>query len=75
MVIPLVTFPVGAFSEAYGAYMVFVDPVSPLGLKVALSAVIFVNGALGPTMAYPALLKKGLPILGLSKKRTEKKHK
>ncbi|MGK3760071.1 MAG: hypothetical protein ACI8RD_012388, partial [Bacillariaceae sp.] len=46
---------------------------SPFGLKVALSSVLFVNGALGPTMAYPALLKKGLPILGLTKKRRKEK--
>jgi hypothetical protein len=72
MVVPLVTFPIGAFSEAYGAYMVFFDPECPLGLKVALSAVLFVNGVLGPTMAYPALLKKGLPILGLTKKKKKR---
>ena len=34
-------------------------------LKAVLAGMIFVNGVLGPTMAYPALLKKGLPILGL----------
>lgn len=73
MVVPLLTFPIGAFSEAFGAYVVFVAPETPIGLKVALSAVLFVNGALGPTMAYPALLKKGLPILGFRKKRKEKK--
>lgn len=73
MVVPLLTFPIAAFSEAYAAYMVFVDPETPMGLKIALSGVLFVNGALGPTMAYPALLKKGLPILGLGKNRKEKK--
>ena len=72
MVVPLLTFPVGAFSEAYGAYIVFVDSKTPLGLKIALSAVLFVNGVLGPTMAYPALLKKGLPVLGLCRKREKK---
>jgi len=75
MVVPLVTFPIGAFSEAYGSYIVFFDPESPIGLKVALSAVMFVNGVLGPTMAYPALLKKGLPILGLTKRQKEKNNK
>jgi len=73
MVVPLLTFPIGAFSEAYGAYVVFVAPETPIALKVALSGVLFVNGALGPTMAYPALLKKGLPILGLGKKRKARK--
>ena len=72
MVVPLVTFPIGAFCEAYGAYLVFVDPETPLALKVALAAVLFVNGVLGPTMAYPALLKKGLPILGLAKPQKRK---
>ena len=34
--------------------------------------VVFVNGVLGPTMAYPALLKKGLPILtGKADKKKE----
>jgi len=75
MVVPIVTFPIGAFSEAYGAYLVFCDPESPFGLKVALLFVLFVNGALGPTMAYPALLKKGLPILGLTKNRERKNKK
>jgi len=75
MVIPLATFPVGAFSEAYGASVVLFDPETPIGLKIALAAVLFVNGVLGPTMAYPALLKKGLPILGFAEtsKRKNKK--
>ena len=75
MVVPLVTFPIGAVSEACGAYIVFSDPKTSLLLKVALSAVLFVNGILGPTMAYPALLKKGLPILGFSKRKNEKSNK
>mmetsp|Transcript_15230 Transcript_15230/g.38349 ORF Transcript_15230/g.38349 Transcript_15230/m.38349 type:complete len:198 (-) Transcript_15230:1370-1963(-) len=72
MVVPLVTFPIAAFSEAYAAYLVFFDSETPLALKVVLSAVLFVNGVLGPTMAYPALLKKGLPILGLAKPKKRK---
>ena len=72
MVVPLVTFPVGAFAEAYGAYLVFFDDATPLALKIALSSILFVNGVLGPTMAYPALLKKGLPILGLGKAKKRK---
>lgn len=73
MVVPLVTFPIGAFTEAYGAYKVCMDPETNVDLKLALSAVLFVNGILGPTMAYPALLKKGLPVLGLGRKREKKK--
>ena len=72
LVVPLATFPVGAFSEAWAAYLVFCNPESPLGLKAALSVVLFVNGILGPTLAYPALLKKGLPILGLTKTHRDK---
>ena len=71
----LIFFFFSKFSEAYGAYLVFCDPESPFGLKVALLFVLFVNGALGPTMAYPALLKKGLPILGLTKNRERKNKK
>ena len=64
---PLFTFPAGCAAEAYGAYRALAmewgggggDPVK-LGL---LGMVILVNGLLGPTMAYPALLKKGLPAL------------
>jgi len=72
LVVPLATFPVGAFSEAWAAYLVFCNPESSLGLKAALSVVLFVNGILGPTLAYPALLKKGLPILGLTKTHRDK---
>ena len=75
MVVPLVTFPIGAFSEAYGAQIVFFDPKTSLLLKVALSAVLFINGILGPTMAYPALLKKGLPVLGFTREHSRKTNK
>ena len=68
MLVPLATFPVGAVAEFYGAYLVLVsdDDSSPppVGVKVGLCIVLFVNGVLGPTMAYPTLLKKGLPVLG-----------
>jgi hypothetical protein len=75
MVVPLVTFPIGAFSEAYGAYKVFFDPESPLILQVALSVVVLVNGVLGPTMAYPALLKKGVSVIKRDNKQKEKEKK
>jgi hypothetical protein len=42
---------------------------SPVKLGL-LVIVILVNGLLGPTMAYPALLKKGLPAL-MGKKAEE----
>ncbi len=81
LVAPLFTFPPGCAAEAYGAYRALLatmdrndgggggseqDPVK-LGLLVM---VILVNGLLGPTMAYPALLKKGLPAL-MGKKAEE----
>jgi hypothetical protein len=75
MVVPLATFPIGAFSEAFAAFKVFKadDDEAPWWLSLVLVAVLFINVALGPTMAYPALLKKGLPILGLGRKSIKKK--
>mmetsp|Transcript_9506 Transcript_9506/g.11998 ORF Transcript_9506/g.11998 Transcript_9506/m.11998 type:complete len:246 (+) Transcript_9506:72-809(+) len=89
LVLPIVTFPVGAFAEAVGAYwhlkqllLVGADDAatrSPfhwvqVGLLVM---VVGINSLLGPTMAYPALLKKGLPVLlgkkGKSKSTRKKK--
>jgi hypothetical protein len=72
MVVPLFTFPIGAFSEAYGAFLVLSAEDTPSLLKMAIWIVLFVNGVLGPTMAYPALLKKGLPVVGLGKRRDTK---
>ena len=74
MVMPLVTFPIGAFSEAYAAYLVLTMEglQRPWWLSLTLIAVLFVNGVLGTTMAYPALLKKGLPVLLGNKKDKEK---
>lgn len=74
LVTPLFTFPPGCAAECYGAYRAFMtewsdddgsggggggDPIK-LGL---LGMVILINGLLGPTMAYPALLNKGLPVM------------
>ena len=76
MVVPLVTFPLGAFSEAYATYTVFQQSGNAeLWKKGLFVAVLFVNGVLGPTMAYPALLKKGLPVLGLARKKKEETKK
>jgi Protein tyrosine phosphatase-like protein, PTPLA len=77
MILPLLTFPIGAFAEFCCAYQVFfgnstnnnknndVDPV-PLWLQFLLVLMMLANGVLGPYLAYPHLLKKGLPVLGLS---------
>lgn len=70
LVLPIVTFPVGAFAEAVGAYRELMKlwgskPVDNLHrLKFCLLlGVVLINSILGPTMAYPALLKKGVPVL------------
>ena len=69
MVVPLFTFPVGCIAEGTGAYIVLTRGDTALWLKAILIAVLVVNGVLGPTMAYPALLKKGLPVLGIGKRK------
>ena len=75
MVVPLFTFPVGAFCEAYAAYLVLKKEGSdcPWWLSLTLMTILFINGVLGSTMAYPALLKKGLPVLGLTKNKKQDK--
>mmetsp|Transcript_23982 Transcript_23982/g.45608 ORF Transcript_23982/g.45608 Transcript_23982/m.45608 type:complete len:232 (-) Transcript_23982:445-1140(-) len=83
MVVPLVTFPWGAAAEGYATFLVWklqqqsAQQVTrlPNWQHILLLAVLFVNGILGPTVAYPALLKKGLPVLGLTKKKTSVKKK
>lgn len=75
LVLPIVTFPSGAISEAVGAYNALSklwsnqDDVYGLnyGLNWAkvglLAMVVGINSLLGPTLAYPALLEKGVPVL------------
>ncbi len=72
LVVPLFTFPIGALSEGYGAWMVLTTTTNPsLFLTAILILVLFINGVLGSLLAYPALLRKGLPILlGKNKKTT-----
>mmetsp|Transcript_9974 Transcript_9974/g.14681 ORF Transcript_9974/g.14681 Transcript_9974/m.14681 type:complete len:211 (-) Transcript_9974:33-665(-) len=70
MVVPLVTFPWGCATEAYGAYQVLRSTSTlPWWSQGLLIAMLAINVLLGPTMAYPALLKKGLPVLGIGKKK------
>ena len=76
LVLPIVTFPIGAIAEAVGAYNALSelwsnDKVDELyWVKIGLlGMVVGINSLLGPTMAYPALLKKGLPVL-LGKKES-----
>ena len=71
MLVPMLTFPVGAWAEGYSAYLVLLRNSSSsssnnnLGLlsQLLLGGVVGINGLLGPTMAYPALLQKGIPYL------------
>lgn len=72
--VPLATFLVGCAAEAYGAYVALTETLKDKNalaltgshhwVKVGLlGMVLLINGLLGPTMAYPALLKKGMPVL------------
>ena len=71
LVVPIVTFPIGAISEGYGAWMVLTTSEKPsLFVTCILILVLFINGVLGTLLAYPALLRKGLPILLGKKKKT-----
>jgi len=72
LILPIFTFPVGAFAEAVGAYKYLLQLLSSPSqtsyflhwMKVGLlGLVVSINTLLGPTMAYPALLRKGLPVL------------
>lgn len=71
LILPIFTFPVGAFAEAVGAYKYLLQLLSSPSqtsylywMKVGfLGLVVGINTLLGPTMAYPALLRKGLPVL------------
>jgi len=85
LVLPLFTFPAGAAAEALGAYRVMNKMIRigdsiysrPIFYWIAVSLlgmVVLINVLLGPTMAYPALLKKGLPALmgRAERKRTTK---
>ena len=59
MTVPMITFPIGCTSEAYASYIVLTtrNYLGFLG-KLALLFVLFINGVLGPYMAYPLVLKK-----------------
>ena len=73
LVLPIVTFPIGAFAEAVGAYWHLKQLLDGADMTTRsamywvqvglLVIVVSINSLLGPTMAYPALLKKGIPVL------------
>ena len=59
MCVPMITFPIGCASEAYGSYIILTtrENLSIFG-KLPLLFVLFINGVLGPYMAFPHVLKK-----------------
>ena len=78
LIMPIFTFPVGAAAEAIGAYRILTELLKGdlnddeeddgsrfvYWIKIgSLGMVVLINSVLGPTMAYPALLKRGLPVL------------
>ena len=72
----MLTFPIGCAAECYSACLVLYNNwgvYDESGYNVHVLVVVLVNGVLGPTMAYPALLKKGLQVFGISigKKKKE----
>ncbi|KAL7550478.1 hypothetical protein ACHAWF_013700 [Thalassiosira exigua] len=83
LVLPIFTFPVTAAAEAIGAYRVLTELLGREDEQTSalhwakvgsLVVVVLINSLLGPTQAYPALLKKGLPVLmGKTDKRKTKK--
>jgi len=85
LVLPIFTFPVGAFAEAVGAYwhlkqlLVGDDAATRSSLhwlQVGLLVIVVgINALLGPTLAYPFLLKKGLPVLMGKKGKTKSSRK
>ncbi|KAK1747540.1 hypothetical protein QTG54_001503 [Skeletonema marinoi] len=66
LVLPIVTFLWEHLQRLLG--VLAFETVVAIGLLVM---VVGINSLLGPTMAYPALLKKGLPVL-LGKKDKSK---
>lgn len=72
MVVPMVTFPIGCGAEAYAAWLVFQQGGVSAALKGALVGMLAVNVLLGPTMAYPVVMKKGLEAIGLHKTKDKK---
>jgi len=69
MVVPVMTFPIGCGAEAYSAWLVFCLDGTPVYVKVGLVIVMGINGLLGPSMAYPVIVKKALKeVFGKSKK-------
>ena len=91
LVLPMITFPIGCAAEAFGAYTVLIELLTMSDdensdnasedsmlywVKIAsLGMVLLINGLLGPTMAYPALLKKGMRVLMGNKSKSKKEKK
>ena len=65
--VPLVTFPLGAGTEAYAAYSVLIT-TPQLPLKVALGWIVVVN-CIGPPVWYPSMIAKVTRSLKTSAKK------
>lgn len=79
VVLPIITFPIAAIAEAVGAYWhlkrLLQDANASYLQSGLLVMVIGINTLLGPSLAYPSLLKKGLPVLTGRKGSTSMKKK
>eukprot|EP00957_Ditylum_brightwellii_P102842 7836904-Ditylum_brightwellii.AAC.1 len=76
MLVPVVTFPIGAGSEAYVSYLLLTSGGGGDGMlewiaKIVFGSTLLINTMLGPSMAYPAIVKKALKELS-GKKSTKK---
>uniref|UniRef100_A0A7S2N1V3 Very-long-chain (3R)-3-hydroxyacyl-CoA dehydratase n=1 Tax=Helicotheca tamesis TaxID=374047 RepID=A0A7S2N1V3_9STRA len=82
MVVPVFTFPLGAGSEAYVSYLLL---KTSLGLgsegdasaaewmaRLIFGLTLFINALLGPTMAYPAIVKKAMKELSGKEEKNQK---
>ncbi|GMI00795.1 hypothetical protein TrLO_g13544 [Triparma laevis f. longispina] len=67
--VPLITFPMGAGTEAYAAYLVFLTTENML-LKAALGLIVLVN-VVGGTVWYPGMVKKVTRSLKGEKKKAK----
>lgn len=63
MVVPVVSFPIGCGAEALSAWLVFWLNDTPAMVRVGLLCLMGINVLLGPTMAYPIIVKKALKEL------------
>ena len=66
---PLITFPLGAGTEAYAAYLVLLQTTNNMFLKGLLGLIVLTN-VVGGVLWYPGMIKKVIRSLDNKKKRT-----